>query len=152
MRPFLRNVEENLVGLMLAVICILIFVDVLTRYAIAVSSAGIEEISIIIFIYTVFFGATVATKKEMHIVVDSLHRLMPARAQVVMSLATEFLSLLFFVIMTFAGVKLTIAQWLFTSPTYEVPMSLFSLPVPVCSALMSIYTIFNIKRRLTENK
>jgi|GEM_PF-6326626 len=152
MRTFFRNIEENFVGLMLAVICILIFVDVLTRYIISMSSAGIEEISIIIFIYTVFFGATVATKKDMHIVVDSLYRLMPARVQTIMSVAIDCLSLLFFIIMTVSGTKLAIMQWLFTSPTYEFPMTLFSLPVPVCSALMSIYTIFNIKRRLTANQ
>jgi len=147
MKAFFKNFAENITGIFLIIITVLIFLDVLARSAIGFSSAGIEELCIILFIYTIFFGTAVATRDEKHLSVDSIYRLLPAKAQFVTSLLGELLSLIFFTVLTFSGAKLVIIQCRFTSPAFEVPVSFFSWPLPVCSALMVIYTVMNIRKK-----
>ena len=142
----LKIIEGYLIAIMLLIIALLIFVDVLARNIISISSAGVEEISVILFIYIIFLTASVATREGIHIEVDTLFNKLSHKNRIVTSLISEILTVIFFITLTIIGIKLTMAHWLFTTPTYEFPMSVLSFPLPASASLMAVYTVNKIIR------
>jgi len=153
MKVFLKKFEEGLIGICLLSISLLIFLDILLRYLWKRSIFGIEEICILFFTYLIFFGAVVGTREGSHIEVDTIFKILSRRGQLTAALISECLIFIFLMALTMIGVKLVIAHSVFTSASFKIPMSVFSLPLPVCSALMMAYTakrIWDLWTRRTQ--
>lgn len=89
---------------------------------------------------------TIATREGIHIEVDTLFNKLSHKNRIVTSLISEILTVIFFITLTIIGIKLTMAHWLFTTPTYEFPMSVLSFPLPASASLMAVYTVNKIFR------
>lgn len=145
MGSFFKKFEENLVAVCLLGISVLIFLDILVRFLSNSSLNGLEEICILFFVYLIFFGAVVGTREGAHIEVDTVVKRFSQQGQWIVSLITESLNFIFLVVLTVVGIKLIIAQSVFRSASFEMPVSFFSLPLPVCSAMMAVYTVKHIR-------
>lgn len=146
MSQFLKKFEEHLVGICLLAISFLVFLDIISRYFLNLSLVGIEEIGLLFFIYLIFFGSVVGTRERAHIEVDTIFKLLSNRGQWIVSLINECLVLIFLIMLTVVGIKLVVAQSVFRSASFEIPVSFFSLPLPVASALMAGYTAKHLWR------
>jgi TRAP-type transport system small permease protein len=84
---------ERALALAFAAAVILSFVNVIGRYVFGATVIWADEIQIYIMIWMAFLGAVVVTWRQMHLRMDLLFRLLPARMQSVVRFA-EFATLI----------------------------------------------------------
>lgn len=76
-RAFSRFLEIAIVAC-LAVMCVLVFGNVVLRYGFDSGIVWSEEMSRLVFVWLIFLGAILAAKDHAHIVFDSLLQALPA--------------------------------------------------------------------------
>ena len=131
----LIRIEETAARVLLAAIVVLVFLAALTRwfdYPIIWSI----DIAQLFFGWICFLGADTALRQGRHIGMDVLIRLFPVRFQRTVGFFLDILSIVFLVIVTYYGFKLSIINWERRFNTIEVSYSLATLSVPVGCLLM----------------
>jgi len=73
----MKNIEEIISGIALAVTVTIVTVNVVFRYFFSLSFNWAEEIATIAFSWVVFVGAAACYKRKMHIGIDVLVNIMP---------------------------------------------------------------------------
>ena len=135
LNAWLIRIEETAARVLLAAIVVLVFLAALTRwfdYPIIWSI----DIAQLFFGWICFLGADTALRQGRHIGMDILIRLFPARFQRTVGFFLDILSIVFLVIVTYYGFKLSIINWERRFNTIEVSYSLATLSVPVGCLLM----------------
>ena len=75
---------EIIIVACLAVMSVLVFANVVLRYAFDSGIAWSEELSRLVFVWLIFLGAILASKEHVHIGFDTLARRLPATARKVL--------------------------------------------------------------------
>ena len=135
LNAWLIRIEETAARVLLAAIVVLVFLAALTRwfdYPIIWSI----DIAQLFFGWICFLGADTALRQGRHIGMDVLIRLFPVRFQRTVGFFLDILSIVFLVIVTYYGFKLSIINWERRFNTIEVSYSLATLSVPVGCLLM----------------
>ena len=135
LNAWLIRIEETAARTLLAAIVVLVFLAALTRwfdYPIIWSI----DIAQLFFGWICFLGADTALRQGRHIGMDVLIRLFPVRFQRTVGFFLDILSIVFLVIVTYYGFKLSIINWERRFNTIEVSYSLATLSVPVGCLLM----------------
>ncbi|MBE0593828.1 MAG: TRAP transporter small permease [Gemmatimonadales bacterium] len=97
----MTRVLEGTLVICLAVMAVLVFANVVLRYAFDSGVALSEELARLLFVWLIFLGAILASRQHAHIGFDSLVRKLPVRARKTVILANAALMLvacIFFVI------------------------------------------------------
>ena len=108
-----------------------IFLQFFTRYALNDSASWTEEIARYLLICTVFIGATIGVRKNNHIQVDFLYRILPTPLMRVMSILVDAARILF----------LGYATWLTLQLLLRIggqQMSVVDLPIGLVLSLIHI--------------
>ena len=79
-----RDLEEYICCALLAVIVTLLMTQVLYRYIGGRSIAWSEEVCRFLFLYLVYFAASLATAKNLHIRVTAQIKLLPRNGQILL--------------------------------------------------------------------
>ena len=101
---------------------ITIFVQFFTRYALNDSASWTEEIARYLLICTVFIGSAIGVRKNNHVQVDFLYRVLPAPIMRVMSVLVDIVRILFLGYATFLTYQLL-------QKIGGQPMSVVNLPI-----------------------
>jgi TRAP-type transport system small permease protein len=101
---------------------ITIFVQFFTRYALNDSASWTEEIARYLLICTVFIGSAIAVRKNNHVQVDFLYRILPKPLMRVMSVLVDIARILFLGYATFLTYQLL-------QRIGGQPMSVVNLPI-----------------------
>jgi TRAP-type transport system small permease protein len=141
-----EKVMRFISGLLLAVMVIIVFSNVVARYGLNSSLAWSEEISRIIFIYIVFFGAILAYIKDEHLGVDLLVKKLPLKASHVVMIVSDLLVLYAIYLLAWGGLDLTrqSLQSGWTSPALSIPYGYVYMIVPVCSLVLFIQAVIKL--------
>ena len=86
-----RDLEEYICCTLLGVIMTLLMMQVCYRYFGGKSIAWSEEVSRFLFLYLVYFAASLAASKNLHIRVTAQLKLLPKLGQMLLLLATDFI-------------------------------------------------------------
>ncbi len=125
-----NNIEECIVAPLMALMSILVFLQVLSRFALHIPMPWIEELLRICFIWTIMLSASIGIKRKAHLGVTMLMTALPRPAQAV-----------FF----YCGTLVIVATCcVFISATWDIILmqkasnqSLITMPVPIyCSTLI----------------
>src|SRR5512136_2191080 len=81
LRFVVKNLQEVAAGTFLVLMSLAPFGNVVLRYVFNSPIQWAEEFSRYAFIWVVFMGAAVCTKRTRHIAIDSLVQVLPARAR-----------------------------------------------------------------------
>ena len=84
---------EVLIAFFLALMVLFTFLNVILRYVFNSGCAWSEEISRLCFIYLVYLGAIVAARDNAHLMVDALIARVPAKAQKVIYVAIQAITI-----------------------------------------------------------
>jgi TRAP-type C4-dicarboxylate transport system permease small subunit len=122
-----------------AVLCVVVFLQVLLRYLIKVPFPASEEIVSISFIYTIFLGAAVGMKRGEHLAIDFLmKRVSPATHRVLLwVILTGTATFLFFVVVE--GVLFVFDSYGQTTTYLRIPISYSYAAMPLSGTLMLYY-------------
>lgn len=105
-----RDLEEYICCALLAVIVTLLMTQVLYRYIGGRSIAWSEEVCRFLFLYLVYFAASLATAKNLHIRVTAQIKLLPRSGQILLLLLTDVIWLIFCIIVVKVGTEFIISM------------------------------------------
>lgn len=133
-----NRVMEGLLLVAGAAICIILFLQVVARYA-GSSLGWSEEVGRHLLVAITFFGGSVAYRRARFIgLVGIASRLGPA-ARRGLTLLLQSLSLGLFGLITWFGVKLTLQSWDQTSTALEIPMAIPTAAIPLSAAVFVLH-------------
>lgn len=131
------SIEEILGATFMAVITLVISVGVFSRYVINMSLGFTEELSVYLFLCCCMFGACSACTHGAVLGMDALVNLFPPRLRLFFLWVSAIITITVFAIFGWQGVGIILSQyeWGNKSPMMEMPLWIFTLSVPVGSAL-----------------
>ena len=135
-RPF--HIEDALAALIMAVLCVITFANVLTRYFTNISFAFTEEFSVFRVVVMTFIGAATAFTRGHHLAITFLVDKLPARGRLWQRRFALACGLAMFGVLTWYGALMWWDDFEtgLTSPGLGVPQWWYTLSVPVLSALV----------------
>jgi TRAP-type C4-dicarboxylate transport system permease small subunit len=89
----LEGVVETLMAIALGLIVLLVFSNVVGRYALGASFAGAEELSRLLFVWLVFLGAVLTLRRRAHLGVELVQARLPIWARRSCAIVTHLLTL-----------------------------------------------------------
>lgn len=132
--------EEFFAALAMALICLITFANVIVRYFTDESFAFTEEFSVFLMVVLTFFGAAAAFAKNTHIRMSFFVDKLPPRLALRIERLVMLVALALFALIAFYGVRLLMDDWNYetTSPGIGIPQWLYTLWLPLLSALISL--------------
>lgn len=123
--------------------------QVLIRYVLVeqVPIAWTEELSRLLLVWSAFWGAMLVQRSDEHLVVTVFFDRMPRIVQSIARLCVDVLIVGFLAILVWYG-WISAQLQLGSGIALPLPIALFGYAVPVCGAVMILYTIMCTVRRL----
>jgi len=141
MQSLLNRVERGLLPILAALLFLItigIFVQVLLRYVFSVAFIWGEELSLFAFIWCVFLGAAVNTRRRSHFAFDFLAGLLRGRAAATQRLLVDLIVLGFSILMIVKGYEFAVVGIKRLSPGLGITMFVPTLIIPVSAAYMTM--------------
>ena len=140
---FLNNIETYLCRTLLAVFVTLLFAQIVSREVFGYSIAWTEELSVYMFVWFVFFGASYAAKLSAHNRVTFQYKLIPQKLATLLEALSDIIWIgfnLYFVVLSYDFVfnKMNL---FWKSQTLGVPMKYIYLVLPIAFTFMTIRII-----------
>ena len=139
--------EELVAGLFMVLMSLATFANVVSRYVFNSPIQWAEEFARYAFIWVVFMGAVVCTKRKRHIAIDILLPALPAPVSAWVRVVADLCTLAVALAIVYYGAKLTAAATQITA-TLQVPHYVVYVVVPFSAALISVYTIGDLRGNL----
>jgi len=142
------KLEEFAAAAAMALICLITFANVVVRYFTDESFAFTEEFSVFLMVVLAFVGASAAFAGNAHIRVTFFVERMRPRAAFWSEIAAMAVSLALFALIGGYGVRLVLDDLRFetTSPGIGVPQWIYSMWLPVLSAVIALRVLGRLVR------
>lgn len=143
----INAVVEKVLFVIGATICIILFAQVVSRYA-GASLGWSEEVSRHLLVAITFLGGTVAYKRASFIGLKGFgHRLGPVVQRAIV-VALQVLTLSCFGLIAWFGVVYTVKAAEHTSSSLQIPMAIPFSVIPAASVIFVVHVIADIARTL----
>jgi TRAP-type transport system small permease protein len=143
----INAVLEKILFVIGAAICIILFAQVISRYA-GASLGWSEEVSRHLLVAITFMGGTVAYKRASFIGLQGFgHHLGPAIQQAIV-VGLQVLTLACFGLVAWFGAVYTVKAAEHTSSSLQIPMAIPFSVIPVASVILLIHVLADIARTL----
>jgi len=137
----LEYIPEFVLGVTVLITTVTIFSQVIFRYVFNAPIYWADEFAVLVFAWMIFLGTVVATRKNDHISVDTLTRLLPKRLRAGIAAVTHTLILLVLIPIFTEGVRLTAKTAGLLYPAMEISRAFLYISLPVTVPLMGVYFI-----------
>ena len=147
----LEHLVEKLMALALGLIVLLVFSNVVGRYALGTSFAGAEELSRLLFVWLVFLGAILTLRRRAHLGVELVQARLPRRVRRVCALLTHLLTLYalyLFLVGSWAQTQIGLGTF---STVLRFPNALIASAGLVCAASMMLIVGANLLKIATNH-
>jgi TRAP-type C4-dicarboxylate transport system permease small subunit len=143
----LSRIEDVLCKGLLGVLFILMFAHIFWRYVLNAPLTWSEELALILFIWLVFFGSSLAIRKHSHLVVDFIQVYLSRNPTVGLFLSLFIHVCLFAVIglLWILGLLISIKSWDVNTTALQWPLSVFYIAIPVSCTFMIIWLIIQTR-------
>lgn len=123
MKKLIDHLEEGIIALLIASMTLLTFSQVVMRYIFEAGLTWALELTEFMFAWLIFLGMSYGVKKNAHIGVDALVRLLPRGGQRIVGLIGSAACVAYAVI-------ILIGAWNYVSKMYVIGIDAQDLPVP----------------------
>lgn len=137
----LSTIQANLAALCLAGFIGLIFIDVFYRQALAQPLLVTQELAVVLFIWSVMLGASVAARRQVHFVIDFLPEHIPAAVDRALAVFVAIATLVFAYVMLRYGIFMAGIGLRRFSPMSGFPLIWAYVSLPVAGASIGLYAI-----------
>ncbi|WP_428432307.1 TRAP transporter small permease [Photobacterium profundum] len=140
----LKNIEEILASIAISITVLVVIINVILRYGFGFVVPWSEELSVICFIWAVYFGISSCYKHKLHMGVDVVVSLLPQAAKRPFRLVVSSFLLMVNVLMAYLSYDY---MMLSNKVTPVMGMSYFTINgvLFLCFSLMAIHTVNFIK-------
>jgi len=143
----INAVVEKILFVIGAAICIILFAQVVSRYA-GASLGWSEEVSRHLLVAITFMGGTVAYKRASFIGLKGFgHHLGPAVQQAIV-IGLQVMTLACFGLIAWFGVGYTVKAAEHTSSSLQIPMAIPFSVIPIASIIFVVHVLADIARTL----
>jgi TRAP-type C4-dicarboxylate transport system permease small subunit len=143
----INAVVEKILFIIGAAICIILFAQVVFRYA-GASLGWSEEVSRHLLVAITFLGGTIAYKRASFIGLKGFgHRLGPGIQQAIV-VGLQILTLACFVLIAWFGAAYTVKAAEHTSSSLQIPMAVPFSVIPAASVIFVIHVLADMARTL----
>ena len=149
MERLLVRIEGLLVPLLaalLALITVGVFVQVVMRYLFATSFLWGEELSLFAFIWCVFLGSAICSRRHAHFSFDLFDGLLAGRAAAVQRLVVDVAVLAVTLLLVAAGWEFSKLSLQRLSPALGITLFVPTVVIPVSAALMLLAALLDLVR------
>jgi TRAP-type C4-dicarboxylate transport system permease small subunit len=147
----LYKLLRALCGLLLAVFCICVFVQVVTRNYIHVNLPWTAELSLVCFVWGVMLGAAVGVRQCRHYVVDLLPQSCTRYIGILDVVATVISLYVFYVLVT-AGYDFTVLGLARRGSSVPISMAWTFASIPVSGAAMLLFGLETLWKKIRAVK
>ena len=151
---FLDNIESYICRFLLAAFVTLLFAQIISRQLFDYSFSWSEELSVYMFVWFVFFGASYAAKMAAHNRVTFQYKLMPAWLPPILEVVTDLIWVCFnayFVYLAYDFVFNRMNMF-WKSQTLGIPMKYIYLVLPIAFTLMTFRILQVNYNKLVKGK
>jgi TRAP-type transport system small permease protein len=146
-----EHLVEKLMALALGLIVLLVFSNVVGRYALGTSFAGAEELSRLLFVWLVFLGAILTLRRRAHLGVELVQARLPRKARRVCAVITHALTLYalwLFLVGSWAQTRIGLTNY---STVLRFPNAFIASAGLVCAASMMLIVAANLLKIVTQH-
>ncbi|MCP4384943.1 MAG: TRAP transporter small permease [Hyphomicrobiales bacterium] len=147
-RSLLFRWEETLAVIALCVVVTAVSYGVITRYITATPATWTTELAGLSFTWVVFLGAAGAMRRNMHVSIDAVTRLVPASVARFVAGTMNILVLVFLAYTTYLAVLITIGAYHRPSPVLRISFTWVYLAVVLGFGSMLLNHGLTISRAL----
>lgn len=126
---------------LVAVMAVLVFANVVARYAFSYSFVWAEEVTRYMMVWVGFIGSGLVLRYGAHIAVEAFQDVLPARAAQATRALVVLILAISFAAMTWLGVQYVLFAWDQETPILNWNFGLVYLAVPLGSALMLVHLL-----------
>lgn len=148
---YLNSIIKFLVFLMLAAMTIVITLQIICRVFFTALS-WTEELSRYLLVWGSLLAATVAYKQGAHIAITFVVEKLKDKRRKALSILANIISIVFFLIGIYYGIRMISLQIYQTSPALLIPMKIIYLCLPLSFLIMLYYGIVNLIGELIMSK
>jgi TRAP-type C4-dicarboxylate transport system permease small subunit len=141
---WLECIELWISALLLGGLMLIVLAEVASRYLFNRPFPWALELSILIITYVVFIGVPPLYKGRSLVILEFIFKLLPLKAQEILSFLWEILVGIFFTYLMVASYEFFSVQLRYKSPGLDIPYAYFTLPLFFCSISMLIFNIYFI--------
>lgn len=143
--------EDTFISILLIAASAILFINVVGRYVFNSGFVWAEELVRYQIVWLVFVGASVAARKGIHIGVDAVVQIVPAKVRIAVRAAVFLVCIVFCGLLLFYGLELMLQTRAFNqrTPALQAPFWLAQLAIPVGAALMGLRFVQELLRTLT---
>ena len=139
----INSAVEKVLFVIGSAICLILFAQVLSRYA-GASLGWSEEVSRHLLVAITFLGGTAGYKRSSFIGLQGIgHRMGPATQRII-ALMLAVLTLACFSVIAWFGVVYTLKAWQHTSSSLQIPMSIPFAVIPISSIVLVVHVLADI--------
>ncbi|MFT4835331.1 MAG: TRAP-type C4-dicarboxylate transport system permease small subunit [Psychromonas sp.] len=144
-----KNFEEILASIAISITILIVIINVILRYGFGFVVPWSEELAVICFIWSVYFGISSCYKHKLHMGVDVVIALLPEKAKVPFNLVILLFLLAINLVLTYLSYDY---MMLSNKVTPVMGMSYFTINgvLFLCFFLMSIHTLNFIRSDLKQ--
>jgi TRAP-type transport system small permease protein len=142
-------IEYICMGTLAILVCI-VFYQVFTRYILHFTPRWSEETCVILMIWLGFVTLALGVKKGSHISISALVNLFPKPMQRVIFFIDEIVVMIFGIVITIYGQRLSAFTMSSTLPATQLPSGVLYACLPVSGVLIIAYTIMRIINLILE--
>jgi TRAP-type C4-dicarboxylate transport system permease small subunit len=135
---------KAILGAIMATIVLITVAAVWWRYVLNAPVAWTEQVSNMLFVWTVFLGAAVLYREKLHLGVDMFLEMLPARFKEIAFWTIEIGNLVFIVVLFVYGLKLSLDVIPQQMGALDITPAFYYFAAPVSCALMILYFLEKI--------
>ena len=152
----LAKMIEKTNGVLMAIVVVLLFLQVFTRYINITSFLWAGEAALWIFVWVVFLGAAVLFYKKEHMIVDIIEYFLPRKTkEKILKLLAKIIRMIcwvFLVIVFYYSIIFTISVANQYAVSFRLSRLYLGAALPVSIVIMFIFEIISLYERKEGNK
>lgn len=152
MGKILKNLDEIIAGVALALIVICVTVNVICRYIFGFIFNSAEELAVIAFIWCTYLGTAVAYRRDSHVGINVIVNLFPERIRKVLDLFVHILVFVLNCVIFYLSIFLAKSSITKSTPILGMSYTFVNLSLTLGFFLMMIYGVLKIIRTIQELK
>ncbi|UCF89131.1 MAG: TRAP transporter small permease [bacterium] len=133
--------NRALIGVMMAVMFVLVFANVVTRYLFGISIATSDEVSTFLMIWVTYLGAGLALREGRHAAIDLFQDMVPEGYRKAFRAFLGIVIILFFTTLAYYGFRFAAFGWSQETAVTQIPKGIIYLAIPVGAILFVIHLL-----------
>jgi TRAP-type C4-dicarboxylate transport system permease small subunit len=141
---------ESFAAFLAVLFVILVFMQVIFRYLLKSPLQWSEELIVLLFQWTIFLGAAVAVKHDMHFRLDFLTRHLSARTRFYTDILASLVMIAIAATMVVKGLAMVWLTRNATFATIKMSRGVSYITIPISGVLMIIYLIPILRNQIRQ--